>query len=147
MRTMSPEHKEKLRIARELSRARKSAVNAEIIEEVGVTRPALRDEIYRDTKAEAPKFSEIDPRDAELEALRERVAEFDSKREKAAHEHKTMSGREKINDPGHIGGAQADVQESLREMIREQLAETFPERQPARKTARDTVRPNAVVAH
>jgi len=158
---MSPEHKEKLRLAREASRARKTAVNAEIIEEVGVTRPRLQAEMDRDPSAwkeklaadvlndhiAPPKFTEIDPRDAELEALRERVAEFDSKREKAAHEHKTMTGREKINDPGQIGGAQADVQESLREMIREQLAETFPERQPVRKTTRDTVRPNAVVAH
>ena len=147
MRTMSPEHKEKLRIAREASRARKSAVNAEIIEEVGVTRPALREEIYRDHQAAAPKFTEIDPRDVELEALRERVAEFESKREKAAHEHKTMTGREKVNDPGQIGGAQADVKESLRELIREQMAETFPERQPVRKTERDTVRPNAVVGY
>ena len=159
MRTMSPEHKEKLRLAREASRARKTAVNAEIIEEVGVTRPALRAEIDKtavrdsysaylaDQPTETPKFSEIDPRDAELEALREQIAEFHSKREKAAHEHVTMTGREKVNDPGQIGGAQADVRDSLRELIREQLAETFPERQPARKTARDTVRPNAVVAH
>jgi hypothetical protein len=158
---MTPEHKAKLHAARDAARARKSAVNAEIIEEVGVTRPKLRDEIYKDTNAwketlaadilndhiPPPKFTEIDPRDADLEALREQVAEFESKREKASHEHKTMTGREKVNDPGQIGGAQADVRESLRELIREQMAETFPERQPVRKTERDTVRPNAVVGY
>ena len=147
MRTMSPEHKEKLRLAREASRARKTAVNAEIIEDARPTRRL--DEIISRNEAmatEESRFADVDPRDAELEALRERVAEFESKREKAAHEHKTMTGREKVNDPGQIGGAQADVKESLRELIREQMAETFPERQPVRKTARDTARPGAVVA-
>lgn len=126
---MDEAHKEKLRLSKEASRARKSAVDAETLE-----------------SNETIKFAEVDPRDAELEALRERVAHFEATREKAAHEHQTMTGREKINDPGQIGGAQADVQESLRELIREQLAETFPERQPVRKAARDTVRPGAVVA-
>src|SRR5271157_849222 len=144
---MTPENKAKLHAARDAARARKNAVNAEIIEEVGVTRPKLRDEIYRDNHAEAPKFSEIDPRDAELEALREQVAGFESKREKAAHEHVTMTGREKVTDQGQAGGAQADVKESLRELIREQMAETFPERQPVRTTSRETVRPNAVVGY
>ena len=144
MRTMTPEHKEKLRLARELSRARKSAVDAEVAEEVRNNTSEPME--IKWTGPEIPKFSEIDPRDAELEALRERVAEFDSKREKAAHEHVTMTGREKVYNSGPIGGAQADVQDSLRELIREQLAETFPERQPVRTTARETVRPGAVVA-
>lgn len=153
-RPMTEEHKAKLHAARDAARARKLAVNAEIIEDTRPARQILKEGIERVTQmyvdqAEAakPKFAEVDPRDAELEALRERVAEFESKREKAPHEYKIMSGREKVNDPGQIGGAQADVKESLRELIREQLAETFPERQPVRKTERDTVRPNAVMAH
>jgi len=140
---MSPEHKEKLRLAREASRARKSAVDAVFAEAANDLNKSLG--IAPDV--ETPKFREIDPRDAELEALRERVAGFESKREKAAHEHVTMTGREKVNDPGAIPGAQADVREALRELISEQLAATFPERTPVRKTERDTVRPNAVMAH
>jgi len=149
-RHLSEEHKAKLAAARDAARARKNAVNAEIIEEAKPTReklihPYWREEAKPDT-ARTGEYAEIDPRDAELEALRERVAEFEAKREKAPHEYETMTGREKVNDPGEIGGAQANVKEALRELIREQMAETFPERQPVRKTERDTVRPGAVVA-
>lgn len=139
---MTEEHKEKLRLARASSKARKEAVDAEVED--------LPDNLILSGKSassrEEAKFAEVDPRDAELEALREQIAEFHSKREKAPHEHITMTGREKVNDPGEIGGAQANVKEALRELIREQMAETFPERQPVRKTERDTVRPGAVVA-
>jgi hypothetical protein len=129
---MTPEHKEKLRVAREAAIARKLAVDAEID-----SPDSLRSAFT----------SEIDPRDAELETLRSRVAHFEATRERAAHEHETITGRERVGDPGVIPGAQADVQTELRRLLREELAQVLPERQPGRTNARDAVRANAVVAH
>ena len=116
---MDEEHKEKLRVARAAAReAKKFAVDAELL----------------------PEVSEVETLKAELAALKEKH------RERAAHEHPTISGREKINDPGQIGGAQEEIKEALRDLIREQMQETFPERTPVRKTTRESVRPGAVVA-
>ena len=125
---MNEEHKQKLTEARARAReARKNAVEAEITEA---------------SSYESPPPEGLD----EVSALKAELAALKNKhREKAAHEHETISGREKIFDQS-AGGAQEDVRASLREMLREELAETFPERQPVRKTTRESVRPGAVVA-
>ena len=131
---MDESHKEKMRQARAAAReARKNAVDAELAGPGVGLAPA---EKYGGAEA-----SEINALRAELAALKEKT------REKAAHEHGTISGREKINDPGQIGGAEEILKESLRELIREQLSQTFPEREPVRKTTRESVRPGAIVAH
>jgi hypothetical protein len=131
---MTPEHKERLRQARAQAReARKNAVDAEVS-------PFIGEAVQTDEKYGGAEASEIETLRAELAALK------DKHREKAAHEHETITGREKINDPGKIGGAQANVEEALRKIVNEQLAETFPERQPIRKTARESMRPGATVA-
>ena len=122
---MTEEHKQKLREARaRAADARKNAVDAEAPEPV---------------KYGGAEASEIETLRAELAALKEKT------REKAAHEHETLRGDQKIFDQT-VSGIQGDVKEALRSLLREELAETFPERQPIRRTARDTVRPNAVVA-
>ena len=125
---MDESHKLKLAEARAKAReARKNAVEAE--------------EVTEPEKYGGAEANEIDSLRAELAALKNKH------REKAAHEHETISGRERINDPGQVNGAQADIQESLRELIREQLEATFPERTAVRTTSRKSVRPGAVVAH
>ena len=121
--------KEKMRIGRAAARALKMAVDAEEVDPNSAYREFIP----------TTETSEVDTLKAELAALKEKH------REKAAHEHDTMSGQEKINDR-RVTGASEEIKESLRELLREQLAETFPERDVVRKPARDTARPGAVIA-
>jgi hypothetical protein len=118
---MEEEQKDKLRIARQAARARKTAVDADITEGVSA-------EHYDEPQtADSPNVKYGGAEASEIEALRAELAALKDK-------HKP------------VPGVEGDVQEALRDLIREQLQETFPERTPVRKTARDTVRPNAVVA-
>ena len=131
---MTEETKQKLAEARARAReARKVATDAEL-----APSEPYDPEVNR-------KYGGSDA--AEIETLRAELAALKNKhREKAAHEHDVLTGKEKVNDHT-VNGAQANVEEALRKIVNEQLAATFPERQPVRTTARESMRPGAAVGY